>query len=210
MGKSDMLLKLWYSRKSCAYAPHILLYETGAAFEAEHLDFEKNEQILPEFLEINPKGRVPALVTSHGVLTENPAILFFLAQSFPEKAFAPNNHFELAKAQAFNMFIASTVHIAHAHKHRGYRWVDDREAQASMAAKVPANMADCAAMIQKHFFKGPFVLGNSFSMCDPYLALITRWLGPDGVNLSDFPRLKEHHEMMTQRPSVQKASQLYD
>ena len=204
------MLKLWYSKKSCAYAPHILLYESGAEFEAEHLDFEKNEQISSEFLEINPKGRVPALVTPDGVLTENPAILFFLAQTFPEKALAPNNSFELAKAQSFNMFIASTVHVAHAHKHRGYRWVDDREAQIAMAAKVPANMADCAAMLQKHFFKGPFVLGNSFSMCDPYLALITRWLEPDGVDLNDFSRLKEHHEMMKQRPSVQKASQLYD
>ena len=204
------MFKLWYSRKSCAYAPHILLYETGAKFEAEHLDFEKNEQNSSEFLQINPKGRVPALVTPDGVLTENPAILFFLAQTFPEKAFAPIDPFELAKAQAFNTFIASTVHVAHAHKHRGYRWVDDKEAQTAMAAKVPANMADCAAMIQNHFFKGPFVLGNSFSICDPYLALITKWLGQDGVNLNDFPRLKEHHEMMKQRPSVQKVSPLYD
>ncbi len=204
------MFKLWYSRKSCAYAPHILLYETNAKFEAEHLDFEKNEQISSDFLQINPKGRVPALVTPDGVLTENPAILFFLAQTFPEKGFAPNDPFELAKAQAFNIFIASTVHVAHAHKHRGYRWVDDKEAQAAMAAKVPANMADCAQMIQKHLLKGPFVLGNSFSMCDPYLALITRWLGQDGVSLNDFPRLKEHHELMKQRPSVQKASVLYD
>ncbi len=204
------MFKLWYSRKSCAYAPHILLYESGVEFEAEHLDFDKNEQISPAFLQINPKGRVPALVTRDGVLTENPAILFFLAQAFPEKAFAPNNPFELAKAQAFNNFIASTVHVAHAHKHRGYRWVDDTKAEAAMAAKVPANMAGCAAMIQTHFFKGPFVLGNSFSMCDPYLALITSWLGPDGVSLDDFPLLKEHHEMMKQRPSVQKAAQLYD
>ena len=65
-------------------------------------------------------------------------------------------------------------------------------------------------MIQDHFFKGPFVLGRSFSMCDPYLALITRWLGPDGVRLEGFPKLNEHHEMMKQRPSVQKASKLYD
>ncbi len=204
------MLKLFYSKKSCAYAPHILLYEIGAEFEAQHLDFEKNEHISSNFLKINPKGRVPALATPDGVLTENPAILFFLAQTYPQKALAPNNSFELAEAQAFNLFISSTVHVAHAHKHRGYRWADDKDAQTAMASKVADNMADCAAMIQQHFFKGPFVLGNSFSMCDPYLALVTRWLGPDGVDLNDFPKLKEHHEMMKKRPSVKKASELYE
>ena len=204
------MFRLFYSKKSCAYAPHILLYEIGVEFEAKYLSFEKNEQLSSEFLKINPKGRVPALATPDGVLTENPAILFFLAQSYPEKALAPNNPFELAKAQAFNMFIASTVHVAHAHKHRGYRWAVDKDAQTAMASKVAANMADCATMIQQHFFKGPFVLGNSFSMCDPYLALVTRWLGSDGVDLNDFPELKEHHERMKQRPSVQKAAEIYD
>ena len=79
-----------------------------------------------------------------------------------------------------------------------------------MTAKVPINMADCASMIQNHYFKGPFVLGESFSMCDPYLALITRWLGLDGVSLDDFPKLKVHDEMMKQRPSVKQVTTLYD
>ena len=204
------MLRLFYSKKSCAYAPHILLYEIGAEFEAQHLDFEKNEQVSSEFLKINPKGRVPALATPDGVLTENPAILLFLAQTYPEKTLAPNSSFELANAQAFNIFIASTVHVAHAHKHRGYRWADDKDAWTAMASKVAANMADCATIIQQSLFKGPFVLGSSFSMCDPYLALVTKWLGQDGVDLNDFPKLKEHHERMKQRPSVRKASKLYD
>ena len=204
------MLTLWYSRKSCAYAPHILLYETGAEFEATHLDFAKNEQNSPDFLSLNPKGRVPALVTADGVLTENPAILLYIAQMFPEKALVPSSPFKMAEAQAFNMFVASTVHVAHAHKHRGYRWADDESAQAAMAAKVPENMADCARMIQEHYLKGPFVLGDTFSICDPYLALITRWMEPDGVSLDDFPKLKDHHEMMKQRPSVQTVAKLYD
>ena len=210
VGEGTLMLTLWYSRKSCAYTPHILLYETGSEFEAKQLDFAKNEQTSSDFLRINPKGKVPALVTPDGVLTENPAILLYIAQMFPEKSFAPINPFELAKAQAFNMFIASTVHVAHAHKHRGYRWVDDVSAQSAMASKVPSNMADCASVIQEHYFNGPFVLGEHFSICDPYLALVTRWLGPDGVSLDDFPKLKKHDEMMKQRPSVKKVAELYD
>lgn len=204
------MLTLCYSRTSCAYAPHILLYEAETEFEVRHVDFAQKEQVSPAFLKINPKGRVPALITPDGVLTENPAILLYIAQMFPEKGLIPDTPFELAKAQSFNMYVASTVHVAHAHKHRGDRWADDKAAQAEMTAKVPHNMAECAQMIQSHYFKGPFVLGEQFSMCDPYLALVTRWLGPDGVVLDDFPQLKEHHEMMMQRPSMKKVTQIYD
>ena len=77
------MLALYYSRKSCAYAPHILLHDAGAAFEARHIDFATGEQNGPEFLAINPKGRVPALVTPDGILTENPAILLYIAQTPP-------------------------------------------------------------------------------------------------------------------------------
>ena len=204
------MLTLYYSRKSCAYAPHILLHEAGADFEARHVDFDSGEQTGPDFLSINAKGRVPALVTPEGVLTENPAILLYIAQTHPGGRLAPTDPFALAEAQAFNMYLASTVHVAHAHKHRGYRWADDEDARAAMTAKVAANMAEHARMIEDHYFKGPWVLGDSYSMCDPYLALITRWLGPDGVSLEDFPKLKAHDEMMKSRPSVQKVLPLYD
>ena len=84
------MLKLYYSRASCAYAPHILLYDTEAEFQAEHIDFSKNEQNAPEFLRLNPKGRVPALQTADGIITENP-LSFYIAQLFPEKGLAPRN-----------------------------------------------------------------------------------------------------------------------
>ena len=204
------MLALYYSHKSCAYAPHILLHDVGAAFEARHIDFAAGEQNGPEFLAINPKGRVPALVTPDGILTENPAILLYIAQTHPQAGLAPTEPFALARAQAFNMFLASTVHVAHAHKHRGARWADDPAAHAAMTAKVTSNMAMYAGMIEEHYFKGPWVLGDSYSICDPYLALITRWLGDDGVRLADFPRLEAHDALMRTRPSMQAVLPLYD
>ena len=99
------MLALYYSRKSCAYAPHILLHDAGAAFEARHIDFATGEQNRPEFLAINPKGRVPALVTPDGILTENPAILLYIAQTHPQAELAPTEPFALARAQAFNILI---------------------------------------------------------------------------------------------------------
>ena len=204
------MLALYYSCKSCASAPHILLHDAGAAFEARHIDFATGEQNGPEFLAINPKGRVPALVTPDGVLTENPAILLYIAQTHPQAGLTPTEPFALAHAQAFNMFLASTVHVAHAHKHRGARWADDPAAHAAMTAKVTSNMAMYAGMIEEHYFKGPWVLGDSYSICDPYLALITRWLGDDGVTLADFPRLEAHDALMRTRPSMQAVLPFYD
>ena len=203
------MLTLYYSRASCAYAPHILLHDAGADFTTVEIDFATGEQTSPDFLAINPKGRVPALVTPNGILTENPAILLYIAQTHPETKLAPSEPFALARAQSFNMFLASTVHVAHSHKHRGARWADDPAAQAAMTAKVTENMAMYAGMIEAHYFTGPWVLGENYSMCDAYLALITRWLGADGVDLADFPNLQAHDALMRTRPSMQAVMGLY-
>ena len=203
------MLTLYYSRASCAYAPHILLHDAGADFTTVEIDFATGEQTSPDFLAINPKGRVPALVTPDGILTENPAILLYIAQTHPETKLAPSEPFALARAQSFNMFLASTVHVAHSHKHRGARWADDPAAQAAMTAKVTENMAMYAGMIEAHYFTGPWVLGENYSMCDAYLALITRWLGADGVDLADFPNLQAHDALMRTRPSIQAVMGLY-
>ena len=203
------MLTLYYSRASCAYAPHILLHDAGADFTTVEIDFATGEQTSPDFLAINPKGRVPALVTPDGILTENPAILLYIAQTHPKTKLAPSEPFALARAQSFNMFLASTVHVAHSHKHRGARWADDPAAQAAMTAKVTENMAMYAGMIEAHYFTGPWVLGENYSMCDAYLALITRWLGADGGYLADFPNLQAHDALMRTRPSMQAVMGLY-
>ena len=92
-------MKLYYSPGSCALASHIALEESRTDYEAIRIDFGSAQQKSSEFLEVNPKGRVPALVTERGILTETPAILFFLAQSFPGVKMAPlEDPFALAEA----------------------------------------------------------------------------------------------------------------
>ena len=79
--------------------------EAGADYEAIRLDFAADEQQGVEYLAINPKGRVPALVTDRGILTETPAILLYLAQTHPHAVLAPlNDPFALAQLQAFNSY----------------------------------------------------------------------------------------------------------
>ena len=124
------MLTLFYALNTCSLASHIALEDSGAAYDAKRLNFADNEQRKSEYLKVNPKGRVPALVTDQGILTETPAILVYIAQSFPRANLAPlNDPFRLGQIQSFNSYLCSTVHPAHAHRMRGYRWSDDEVAQ---------------------------------------------------------------------------------
>ena len=198
------MLKLYYSPGSCALASHITLEEAGAAYTAERLDFKNNQQTSPEYLAVNPKGRVPALVTDRGILTETPAILAFIAQSFPQAKLAPLDPFVFAQAQAFNLYLCATVHVAHAHKGRGYRWANDEASFADMKRKVPETMAASFALIERDMIKGPWVIGEQYTVCDPYLYTIALWLEGDGVDLAPLPKVAAHRKRMSERPAVQK------
>jgi glutathione S-transferase len=199
------MLTLYYAPNTCALASHIALEHVGAEYETVRVDFSKNEQCSPEYLRLNPKGRVPALVTSRGILTETPAILLFICQSFPDAGLAPlEDAFDLARMNAFNSYLCSTVHVAHAHRMRGYRWVDDPLAIAAMQKKVPQSVAECCRLIESEFLQGPWVLGERYSASDIYLFTLARWLEADGVDPERFPKVAKHRVRMSQHPIVSK------
>ena len=200
------MLKLFYSANSCAVASRIALEEAGAQYELVNLDFSTNQQRSPDYLNINPKGRVPALATERGVITENPAILAFIAQSYPKARLAPvEDAFAFGQVQAFNNYLASTVHVAHAHGRRATRWADDPAAIEEMRRKVPETMTACFELIEQKMLAGPWVMGESYTICDPYLFTISSWLESDGVDVTHFPKVLEHRNRMAERPAVQRA-----
>jgi glutathione S-transferase len=184
----------------------IALEEAGADYEVAVLSTRDGDQRRAEYLAINPKGRVPALVTDRGVLTENPAILAWIAQAYPDARLAPlDDPWAFGQAQAFNSYLCATVHVAHAHKHRGYRWTDDKQAQAELTRKVPETMAACFQLIEDEMLMGPYVLGKAFSICDAYLFTLADWLEGDDVDPRQFPKVHEHRERVRVRPAVSKA-----
>ena len=206
------MLTLYYAPGTCALATHLALEFSGASYEAQRLDFRQQQQRTPEYLRVNPKGRVPALVTERGVLTETPALLQYIAQSFPQAGLAPlDDAFLLARGNEFNSFLCSTVHVNHAHKGRGYRWVDadDTAALEAMKKKVPQTMAESFTLIEEGMLQGPWVLGERFSTSDLYLYTLTRWLGGDGVDLNRFPKVADHMRRMEAQPQVQKVIALH-
>lgn len=199
-------LTLYFTPGTCAQAVRIALEEAKVSYQLERVDFAAQQQRSPEFLAINPKGRVPALRTPQGVLTEAPALLAYIAQSFPEAKLAPTDAFGFARMQEFNSYLASTVHINHAHRPRAARWADEPEAQAAMQRKVPANMTDNFNYIEQHYLSGPWVLGEEFSVCDGYLFTVASWLKGDGVDIAQFPKVLDHHQRMSARAAVQRAA----
>ena len=170
------MIKLFYSPGSVSLASHIALEEAGAAYEAVKVDTAAGDQRKPEYLAINPKGRVPAVATGQGALTETLAILAWVAETHPQAGLLPSDPWARAQAHAFNSYLASTVHVAHAHGRRGARWADEESSYADMRRKVPQTMAACFQLIEDELLAGPFVLGEAFSVCDAYLFTVARWL----------------------------------
>ena len=177
------MLKLYYAPNSCALTAHIALIDAGAAYETVRLDFAKQDQRKPGYLAINPKGRVPSLATDRGVLTEIPALLALLRNASEVSCSADGR----SALPAFNSYLCSTCHVAHAHRMRGYRWADEPEALEAMKRKVPASVTQCFELIEHGMLQGPWVMGEAYTICDPYLFTLAQWLEADGVDLGKLP-----------------------
>lgn len=198
-------LILHFAPNTVSLASIIALEELALPFELVRVDLAKGEQRSSEYLAVNPLGRVPTLVTPDGPISETPAILTYLARRAPPGVLLPGSTFREAVALSFLSYLASTVHVAHAHRMRGSRWSDDEEAIASMQRKVPSSVLDAFLLIERGKLAGPWVLGADFSVCDCHLFTIARWLEADGVDTSQLPRVLEHRQRMLDRPATQRA-----
>jgi len=202
------MMTLYFTPNTCALASLITLEEIGTGFKLERISFPKEEQKSARFLKVNPKARVPALETDHGILTETPAILAYLAQTHPDSNLAPaSDPFRFARMQEFNSYLCSTLHVAHAHRMRGHRWVDDAAAIEAMQRKVPQSVGESFAYVEQQALAGPYVLGDQYSVADAYLFTLSRWMKNDGLNPADYPKVPAHSALVGARPAVIKAVQ---
>ncbi|HEX8569641.1 MAG TPA: glutathione S-transferase [Caulobacteraceae bacterium] len=199
------MLKLFWAPGACSTAPHIVLEEIGEPFEPVKLNLREGDQRKPEFLALNPKGRVPALVTERGVLTENPAILAYLAHAFPESALAPvDDPWAMGQVNSFNNFLSSGVHVAFAHAFRPERYGEGAEAAEAMKRRAPHAVAELFAIVEEKL-TGEWVHGDSYTISDPYLLVFTRWAMRGFMDMALFPALTEHARRVAARPAAQRA-----
>ena len=202
MKPKETQLTFYYSKGSSALAAHILLYEVNAYFKAVEVSIADGEHRAAEHLKRNPKGRIPVLGTPSGYITENPAILEYIAAVYPDAGTLPTDDYGQAKARELAAYLAATAHVAFAHKHRGTRWAREASSIADMQGKTAENLADCAAYLEASLAFAPFALGAQYSFCDPYLFQFTRWLEGACVPTADFQNLSAHRDHMRRRAST--------
>lgn len=192
------MLKLHYAPRTISVAIAIVLEETGRPYDAIRVDFASAEQTKRDYREINPKGRVPALETSDGVLTETPAIIEYVAPHL-----VPEDPYAAAKMRELMSYLNATMHPHHAHGIRGERWADEESSFADMKRKVPERMADCSAHLEHYLPTLPFSVGQLEVLSDAYLYVVLSWLPGDGVDISHYTRLAAFQHEMNTRASVQ-------
>lgn len=198
------MYELYYAKGTIAFSVLIALEEIGAEYYLQFVDFNRGEQMSDAYLNKNPKGRVPLLITPDGPVSETPAILTYLAGAHKDKNLAPAENYPYAKMQECLSYFASTFHVNHAHKFRGARWSDDEASYEAMRQKVPETMNASAAYVEEFLLQGPYVLGE-YSLADMHLFAIANWFEVDGVDIAQYPKLHVWHETMNGREAVKRA-----
>lgn len=181
------MLTLYCAANTISTAVVVALNEAGIHWEPVRLDFAAGEQTTPDFLAINPKGRVPVLMTPEGPLTETGAILEYLAET-AMPGYVPADPLARARMREVMFYLASTMHVNHAHKVRGRRWASEAASLADMSARVSETMTASAAYVEG-LIAGPYLFGDDLTLADFYFYAVANWLEGDGVDVARFPRV---------------------
>ncbi|WP_157217520.1 glutathione S-transferase family protein [Flavisphingomonas formosensis] len=201
------MLTLYYAPGACSLVPHIALEEAGADYRRHRVNYAVGENNQPPFRTISPLGRVPVLLTDRGALTENPAILSYIAQSHPEAGLAPlDDPFAFARVQSFNLFISANIHVAFRQIVFPDTYADGEEAAKALRDKVPELADRYFAVIEQGLADGRlYVHGDRFTLSDAYLSVYANYLRKgDRGDVSRLPNILAHRARIRARPAVQR------
>src|SRR5258706_2565284 len=202
-----MTIALYYSPGSCSFAPHVVLREIGLTFELRKFSTADRSNYSPEYLGVNPKGRIPTLLIDGFRLTENPAILAYLGRRYPEADLYPSTATEdEARCLEWLAWSSNTVHVAYAQILRSERFVPSEDAYPPVQASGHVNFQRCLAEIEAHLTRSPFAVGNRFTVVDPFWLVFYRWGIRQGYGIKRlYPAYTRYAEVLSQRPSVMAA-----
>ncbi len=198
------MLTLHYSPGACSLAPHILLLETGLAFDKVLTSTSDGTTKSEAWKKINPKGRVPVLVINGEVLTEVPAISSYISSLAPEKHLMGRNAMEQARVLEWFNWLSGTMHgQGIAGMFRPYRFTDDEAAFATINAKAKATLTDGHQQIESKLTDREWAVGDDFTAADPMLLFIMRMSNRLGFAMAEtYPAFTAWAKRMEARPSV--------
>lgn len=198
-------MKLFYSPGACSLAAHIALEESGGGHELVRVTLADGEHLKPDYLAINPHARVPALASDGGTITENVAILNFLADRFGSDGSVPRGDaYVTARCNELLGWFASTVHIAFAQIWRASRFTADESAHEAIQnggrAALERHFAEIESLCGERW-----LVGESFSGADSYALIFFRWGRRIGADMDRYPKWRGLAERALERPAVSRA-----
>jgi glutathione S-transferase len=197
------MLKFYYAPGACSTASHIGLEESGAKFEGQALSFAKSEQKSPEYLKINPRGRVPALVIDEGTIVENTAILDYVAAKYSPDLM-PKDPVQRARAISLMAWFSNNVHPAFTHIGRPERFATDQSVFDNLKATGRTNFHAALTEIDGILAGKQWILGDQFSVVDGYALVFYGWGKRIELPMAELKNYTVWKDRMLARPAVKR------
>ena len=197
------MLKLYYAPGACSTASHLGLEESGAKFDSQALVFAKNEQKTPEYLKINPRGRVPALMIDEGAIVENTAILDYVAARYAPQLM-PSDPVQRARAISLMAWFSNNVHPSFTHISRPERFATDTAVFDHLKETGRNNFHAALKEIDGIIGDKQWILGDQFSMVDCYALVFYGWGKRIGLPVGELKNYTAWKDRMLARPAVKR------
>ncbi len=202
------MYELFYYPRNASLAPHFVLEEVGAPFKLRLVDRKVNGQKDPEYMKVNPLGRIPTLVDGDLVLFESAAICLHLADRHPEAGLVPAvGSDERAHLYKWLMFLTNTIQPDFMAFYYPEKHTTDTEGIAAAKAAAEGRLDTAYAVVNKALGQGgPYLLGETLSVADFYLLMVVSWGGAQKNQPKELPNVRRCADLVSERPSVQRAA----
>ncbi|MGH8496111.1 MAG: glutathione S-transferase family protein [Gammaproteobacteria bacterium] len=204
-------MKLYAMPWTCALAPHIALEWIGEPYELVMM--KKGQHLKPDYLNINPKGKVPALVVETGkVLTEAPAVLMYLADRFPDARLGPADATPEARYDLLEClsFMSSEVHAHYTGHFAPQRLHPDKAEHDRIKVRTYERLADDYAALEKRMIASDHPVAGRRTVADAFLFVLTRWLDLTPLDIGDYPGLERFRQSMEEDADVERALEQHE
>ncbi|HEY0845312.1 MAG TPA: glutathione transferase GstA [Noviherbaspirillum sp.] len=194
-------MKLYYATGTCSLSPHIVLLESGLSFDTERVSLSRKKTASgSDYLEINPKGYVPALLLDDGdVLTEGPAIVQYVADKVPDKQLVPPAG-TMARYHALEWlnFISTEIH-------KSFGLLFHPKLPEETRQTVHDTLSARLQIVEQQLQGREYLTGNQFSVADAYLFTVLGWAKPLKFDLGRWPGIQAYQQRLATRPTVHAA-----
>lgn len=199
-----MHTKLYYAPGACSLASHIALEESGIPYETQRLNLAEGDQRKPEYLKLNPRGRVPTLQVDDKLLTENVGILTYLGGGYPKAGIWPKKTWDQAKLVSSMAWLSNTVHPTYGHLIRAQRYADDAAAQEAIKAKAREMYGGYLKEIDDLLAGKKWSIADQYTVLDGYLLVFYRWGNRNNFPVKTLKNYTTLIERVMARPAVKK------